>query len=85
MLTRLLFFQDKRQSKIKSRKYRKILKKQKEKSKMTVDELRAVNPEEAEELAEKHTRDRALERITLRHRNTSKWVKVGDWTCVPLL
>ncbi len=74
----LMFHQeikDRRQSKIKSRKYRKLLKKQKEKSKMTLDEMRAVNAEEAEEMAEKQTRDRALERITLRHRNTSKWVK----------
>ncbi len=74
----LMFYQeikDKRQSKIKSRKYRKILKKQKEKSKMSTDELRAVDPEAADEQAEKQARERVLERVTLRHRNTSKWVK----------
>jgi U3 small nucleolar RNA-associated protein 14 len=74
----LMFYQeikDKRQSKIKSRKYRKILKKQKEKGKMSLDEMRAVDPEAAEEQAEKQARDRVLERVTLRHRNTSKWVK----------
>jgi U3 small nucleolar RNA-associated protein 14 len=74
----LMFYQelkDKRQSKIKSRKYRKLLKKQKEKGKMSVDELRAVDPEAADEEAEKQARERVLERVTLRHRNTSKWVK----------
>ncbi|CAI9288695.1 unnamed protein product [Lactuca saligna] len=55
---------------IKSKTYRRLLKK--DKSKATEIE---INPEAAKELAEKEEFKRAEERMTLKHKNTSKWAK----------
>lgn len=61
----------KRIKKIKSRKYRRLLKKEKEKLK----EIGNVSDGLPEEAAIRAERRRAEERMTLRHKNTSKWVR----------
>lgn len=58
--------------KIKSRKYRRILKKEKEK---VAEQERQLLGSDAEEEAIKAERKRVEERMTLRHKNTSKWVR----------
>lgn len=58
--------------KIKSRKYRRILKKEKEK---VAEQERELLGSDAEEEAIKAERKRVEERMTLRHKNTSKWVR----------
>ncbi|XP_072944617.1 U3 small nucleolar RNA-associated protein 14 homolog A [Epargyreus clarus] len=66
----------KRQSKIKSKKYHRILKKEKLKQQLKeFEELQAKNPEEALKKLEELEKVRALERHTLRHKNTGKWAK----------
>ncbi|CAG9564579.1 unnamed protein product [Danaus chrysippus] len=66
----------KRQSKIKSKKYHRILKKEKLKQQLKeFEELQATNPEEALKKLEELEKARALERHTLRHKNTGKWAK----------
>ncbi|CDF35866.1 unnamed protein product [Chondrus crispus] len=62
----------KRIKKIKSRKYRRILKKEKEK--LTEGRM-GDHVEDAEDQRMKKERERAEERMTLRHKNTSKWVR----------
>ncbi|KAK1428166.1 hypothetical protein QVD17_16994 [Tagetes erecta] len=57
---------------IKSKTYRRLLKKDKSKGGSTDFEM---NPELAKELAEKQEFKRAEERMTLKHKNTSKWAK----------
>lgn len=57
---------------IKSKTYRRLLKKDKSKAAATEIEM---NPEAAKELAEKQEFKRAEERLTLKHKNTSKWAK----------
>lgn len=57
---------------IKSKTYRRLLKKDKSKAASTEIEM---NPEAAKELAEKQEFKRAEERLTLKHKNTSKWAK----------
>ena len=61
--------------KIKSRKYRKIRKKLKEKNSLSIAELEAIDPEEADRRKRKIEAKRIEERMSLRHKNTSKWVK----------
>jgi len=75
----LMFHQEmklKRVKKIKSRKFRKLNKRQREKD---ADEaaaaLQEAGGEAAEEAQLKEERARARERMTLRHKNNSKWVK----------
>ncbi|CAH2043931.1 unnamed protein product, partial [Iphiclides podalirius] len=66
----------KRQSKIKSKKYHRILKKDKLKQQLKeFEELQSKNPEEALKKLETLEKARALERHTLRHKNTGKWAK----------
>ncbi|UIZ26158.1 hypothetical protein KXD40_002593 [Peronospora effusa] len=78
-LRSLLFYEEqkkKRVKKIKSKLYHKIRNAQ---DKKTVarqkEELRALDPELARKLDEELAEKRAEERLTLKHRNTSKWVK----------
>ncbi|CAI5723590.1 unnamed protein product [Peronospora destructor] len=78
-LRSLLFYEEqkkKRIKKIKSKLYHKIRNAQ---DKKTVarqkEELRALDPELARKLDEELAEKRAEERLTLKHRNTSKWVK----------
>jgi U3 small nucleolar RNA-associated protein 14 len=66
----------KRLKKIKSRKFRKLAKKDREKGKaLEVDDLATAEGAGADEAREKEQRLRAEERMTQRHKNTSKWVK----------
>ncbi|CAH0400963.1 unnamed protein product [Chilo suppressalis] len=66
----------KRQSKIKSKKYHRILKKEKLKQQLKeFEDLQKKNPEEALQKLEALEKARALERHTLRHKNTGKWAK----------
>ncbi|CAK1555717.1 unnamed protein product [Leptosia nina] len=66
----------KRQSKIKSKKYHRILKKEKLKQQLKeFEELQEKDPEEALKKLEELEKARALERHTLRHKNTGKWAK----------
>ncbi len=68
----------KRVSKIKSKAYRKIHRKEKERLKEQMKELESgsdVDEEEEMEERLKAERDRARERATLKHKNTSKWAK----------
>lgn len=66
----------KRQSKIKSKKYHRILKKDRLKQQLKeFEELQKSNPEEALKKLEALEKSRALERHTLRHKNTGKWAK----------
>lgn len=66
----------KRQSKIKSKKYHRILKKERLKQQLKeFEELQKTNPEEALKKLETLEKARALERHTLRHKNTGKWAK----------
>ncbi|CAH2231605.1 jg14327 [Pararge aegeria aegeria] len=67
---------EKRQSKIKSKKYHRILKKERLKQQLKeFEELQIKNPEEALKKLEELEKSRALERHTLRHKNTGKWAK----------
>ncbi|KAG7312123.1 hypothetical protein JYU34_001581 [Plutella xylostella] len=66
----------KRQSKIKSKKYHRILKKEKLKQQLKeFEEFQKTDPEEALKKLETLEKSRALERHTLRHKNTGKWAK----------
>lgn len=65
----------KRMKKIKSRTYRKVHKKLKEKNKLSIAELEEIDPELAEKEKMKQETKRVQERMNLRHKNTSKWVK----------
>ncbi|BFZ57130.1 hypothetical protein PYCC9005_004180 [Savitreella phatthalungensis] len=73
----LLFRQErkaKREAKIKSKSYRRIHRKEKERLRA---ELQAADGEQddAEELARKREEARARERVELRHKNTGKWAQ----------
>lgn len=59
--------------KIKSKTYHRILKKEKQKAVSAGMEL--LDPDEAKELARKQEFKRAEERLTLKHKNKSKWAK----------
>jgi U3 small nucleolar RNA-associated protein 14 len=74
----LFFFQEqknKRLKKIKSKKYRKILRKAKERNQPTLAELEELDPEAAKEEHLKREKERAEERMTRKHKNTGKWAK----------
>jgi U3 small nucleolar RNA-associated protein 14 len=65
-------------NKIKSKAYRRIKKRQRERSKAGgegLDEDGAGGGEGADEAEEKRLRNRIEERMTLRHKNSSKWAK----------
>ncbi|KAJ1964361.1 hypothetical protein GGI12_001474 [Dipsacomyces acuminosporus] len=66
----------KRMAKIKSKAYRRILKKEKMRAKdQEMQRLQQEDPEMYEMLMEKMAQSRAEERMTLRHKNTGKWAK----------
>ena len=66
----------KRINKIKSKKFHKVSRKYKEKEGAIADkELKELDPEAYKERMEMLARKRAEERLTLKHKNTSKWVR----------
>lgn len=66
----------KRVAKIKSKTYRKIHRKSREKIKGLIEEVHgAEGAEDEEEERMRHEVERATERATLRHKNTGKWAK----------
>jgi U3 small nucleolar RNA-associated protein 14 len=75
----LMFYHEQKRhhiNKIKSKKYRKIRKKQKERFLEAEREAQMqVDPDKAKELEEKEEIERMKERATLAHKNTSKWAK----------
>ncbi|KAF1784980.1 Protein kinase-like domain [Phytophthora cactorum] len=78
-LRSLLFYEEQKQrrvKKIKSKTLHKIRNAQDKKAMAKQqEELRALDPELARKLDEELAEKRAEERLTLKHRNTSKWVK----------
>ncbi|KAI9032275.1 small-subunit processome [Hyaloraphidium curvatum] len=79
-LRSLLFFQEakmKKAAKIKSRAYRKIRKKEKEAASNRIRELELLDPARAAEERQKAEVERARERATMRHKNTSKWARAA--------
>lgn len=65
-----------RQSKIKSKKYHRMLKREKIKEKLKeFEELQKTNPEEAMKKLEDIEKARAEERFSLRHKGTGQWAK----------
>lgn len=74
----LLFRADikaKRVAKIKSKTYRRIQKKQRERNTLTVEQVGMLDPEAAQEERMKAEVERARERASLRHKNTGKWAR----------
>jgi len=75
----LMFYEEQKRhhiNKIKSKKYRKIRKKKRLRNKEEEEQTAAENDEElARELEEKNELERMKERMSLKHRNTSKWAK----------
>ena len=72
----LLFYEEQKRhhiNKIKSKKYRKIRKKKRDKEKEA--EFDDDDPDAIRELEEKEEMERMKERMTLAHKNTSKWAK----------
>eukprot|EP00698_Gefionella_okellyi_P023065 TRINITY_DN7750_c0_g1_i1.p1 TRINITY_DN7750_c0_g1~~TRINITY_DN7750_c0_g1_i1.p1 ORF type:complete len:653 (+),score=191.32 TRINITY_DN7750_c0_g1_i1:64-2022(+) len=73
----LMFYAEiksKRSKKIKSKKFRKVVKRQKEKQKAAaLQRLQDEDPDAARELVEKEELKRIKERMTQKHANTSKW------------
>lgn len=65
----------KRIAKIKSKTYRKIQKKRKDKDALTLDEIADLDPDAAATERLKLETERARERATLRHKNTGKWAQ----------
>ncbi|KAG8960552.1 hypothetical protein FRC03_006414 [Tulasnella sp. 419] len=65
----------KRIAKIKSKTYRKIHRKLKEKNQLSAEDLETLDPEAADAERMKAEVDRARERASLRHKNGGKWVK----------
>lgn len=65
-----------RQSKIKSKKYHRMLKREKIKEKLKeFEELQKTNPEEAMKKLDDIEKARAEERFSLRHKGTGQWAK----------
>ncbi|KAM4696958.1 U3 small nucleolar RNA-associated protein 14 homolog A [Rhinophrynus dorsalis] len=65
-----------REKKIKSKKFHKVLKKAKQKEALKAfEELRKTNPEAALEELQKLERARMEERMSLKHQNSGKWAK----------
>ncbi|KAI8813476.1 Utp14 protein-domain-containing protein [Cladochytrium replicatum] len=78
----LLFYEEqklKQMAKIKSKTYRKIRRRDKERQlkgeELTLEELNELDPEEAKSKLLKMERSRAEERMSLRHKNRGKWAK----------
>lgn len=65
-----------KQNKIKSKKYHRILRKERIKQKLKeFEDLQKTNPEEALKKLEEIEKARALERFSLRHKSTGQWAK----------
>ncbi|KAJ2872276.1 hypothetical protein GGH93_004163 [Coemansia aciculifera] len=79
MMRELMFRSErkaKRMAKIKSKAYRRILKKDKDRAQeKAMERLKEEDPEMHAMLVEKMARSRAEERMSLRHKNTSKWAR----------
>lgn len=75
----LMFYHEQKRhhiNKIKSKKYRRIRKKQRERQKEAAKETEMVdNPDLEREMQEKEEYERMKERMTLAHKNTSAWAK----------
>jgi len=75
----LMFYEEQKRhhiNKIKSKKYRKIRKKQRERrSDAEKEAAQDEDPDLAREMEEKEEMERMKERMSLRHKNTSKWAK----------
>jgi U3 small nucleolar RNA-associated protein 14 len=75
----LMFYQEQKShyiNKIKSKKYRRIRKKQRERLRdAETEHLLEEDPDLERELEEKEEMERMKERMTLAHKNTSKWAK----------
>src|SRR5687768_12029516 len=74
----LLFFKEQKQkkvAKIKSKAYRKLHKRDKGTTDLSLDELNRLDPELARQEREKLEAQRAQERMTLKHKNTGKWAR----------
>ena len=66
----------KRLKNIKSKRYRKILKKQKEKEEQKqMDLMEKDDPAKFKQVVEQMEKDRMKERMSLKHKNTTKWAK----------
>jgi len=79
-LRHLMFHKERklrRQKKIKSRRYRAIRRKQKEKEKLSLAELDELDPDAAIELREKLKLQAYKERMTLRHKRFGKWAQAA--------
>jgi U3 small nucleolar RNA-associated protein 14 len=77
-LRALLFYHEqkaKRASKIKSKSYRRLKRKEKERKAMTLEQLKEMDPDFADEDIMERERRRAEERVSLRHKNGGKWGK----------
>lgn len=73
----LCFFKEQKQkkiAKIKSKVYRKLHRKKKGDD-LDLDELKKIDPQLAEERIHQMELERAKERVSLKHKNTSKWAK----------
>ena len=67
----------KRKNKIKSKKYHRLLRREKIKKQMReFEELQKTNPEAAMEKLQELDKARIQERMSLKHRNTTKWAKM---------
>eukprot|EP00300_Choanocystis_sp_HF-7_P017518 c19754_g1_i1.p1 GENE.c19754_g1_i1~~c19754_g1_i1.p1 ORF type:complete len:685 (+),score=185.62 c19754_g1_i1:22-2076(+) len=75
----MLFYQEqrsKRLKKIKSKKFRKLLKKKRQSAgQLSLEELAELDPELAAEERDKQERLRSLERVSLRHHTTGRWAR----------
>ncbi|KAI8597161.1 small-subunit processome [Dissophora ornata] len=78
MMRDLMFREEiraKRVSKIKSKLYHKIKKKERERNALTAEEMAELDPEQAREERLLAEQKRAEERMTLKHKNSGKWAK----------
>ena len=75
----LMFFEEQKRikiSKIKRKTYRKLARKSKEgENELDLETLKTLDPEAAREKLEEMERARAMERMTLKHKNSGKWAK----------
>ncbi|KAG0364419.1 Utp14 protein-domain-containing protein [Gamsiella multidivaricata] len=78
MMRDLMFREElraKRVSKIKSKLYHKIKKRERERNALTTEEMKELDPQQAREEHMLQEQKRAQERMTLKHKNTGKWAK----------
>ncbi|KAG0240366.1 Utp14 protein-domain-containing protein [Mortierella sp. GBAus27b] len=78
MMRELMFREElraKRVAKIKSKTFRKIKKKERERNALTSEEMADLDPSQVQEERLLAEQKRAQERMTLKHKNTGKWAK----------